>query len=198
MNLIQWRSETLSLAKKIIFHDPTKNYFYKGDPKKKALIPPHKSLFCVKNKGLPIGNLTSQFFANVYLNELDHFVIDTLGIERYIRYVDDFVIVHEDKNRLTSVTKSIDIFLKEILGLRIHPKKIYLQEIYKGIDFLGYFIKPSHILVRQRVVRRFKNRLYQNIDEEGFLLVSNIPMIQSYLGHFGHANTFNLKKKLAR
>ena len=82
------------------------------------------------------------------------------------------------------------------LKLHIHPRKIILQEIRKGVDFLGYFIKSSHILVRQKVVRRFKKRLYQDINKEGLLPVSDIPMIQSYLGHFSHANSFRLKRHL--
>jgi hypothetical protein len=86
--------------------------------------------------------------------------------------------------------------LQTKLKLHIHPRKIILQEIRKGVDFLGYFVKPSHILVRQKVVRRFKKRLYQDIDEEGFFPVSDIPMIQSYLGHFSHANSFMLKRHL--
>jgi hypothetical protein len=91
---------------------------------------------------------------------------------------------------------TVEYFLQTKLKLNIHPRKIILQEIRKGVDFLGYFIKPSHILVRQKVVRRFKKRLHQNIDKDGLLPVSNIPMIQSYLGHFGHANSFRLKRHL--
>jgi retron-type reverse transcriptase len=96
-----WKKEVLWLAKKIIFHDPTSNYIFKGKKETRGLISKEKSLlFGSKNTGLPIGNLTSQFFANIYLNELDHFVKDILGYDRYIRYVDDFIILGEDKERL--------------------------------------------------------------------------------------------------
>lgn len=204
MDLMQWRDEVLWLAKKIIFHDPTKNYFYKGDPEKKSLIPKHKSLFYAEGSGVPIGNLTSQFFANVYLNELDQFVTKTLGIERYVRYVDDFVIVGEDINRLKSYIMPIDLFLKEKLSLKIHRGKIQLQETKKGIDFLGYFVKVTHTLVRQKVVRRCKDRIRKiesimdDFSEEKRKETAEgiLPMVNSYYGHFHHANSFSLRKHL--
>lgn len=201
-----WQEEVLWLAKKIIFHDPTTNYLYKGNLDKKSLIPKHKSLFYAQGCGLPIGNLTSQFFANVYLNELDQFVTMTLGVERYVRYVDDFVLVDEDKNKLKSLIAPIDMFLKERLALRVHPGKIQLQETRKGVDFLGYFIRPNHTLVRQKVVRRCKKRLQDfseafsaddicHEDKEK-LAECALPVINSYYGHFGHASSFNLRKHL--
>lgn len=119
-----------------------------------------------------------------------------MGFKHYVRYVDDFVIVDVSQLKLRSLILVIDKFLQKKLGLQLHPRKIILQEMRKGVDFLGYFIKPSHILVRQKIVRRFKNRLYKNIDDEGFLPVSDIPMIQSYLGHFSHANSWNLRRHL--
>ena len=180
----------------IIFHNPTENFIYRGDPVLKNLIPKNKSLFYSQGSGLPIGNLTSQFFANVYMDVLDHFIVEELGFKYYVRYVDDFVIVDVDQYKLRALISKVECFLQTKLKLHIHPRKIILQEIRKGVDFLGYFIKPSHILVRQKVVRRFKKRLHQNIDKDGLLPVSNIPMIQSYLGHFGHANSFRLKRHL--
>lgn len=199
-----WQEEVLWLARKIIFHDPTKDYFYKGNPEKRLLIPRHKSLFYAEGCGLPIGNLTSQFFANVYLNELDQFVTVTLGVERYIRYVDDFVMIDEDKNTLKSLILPINTFLKERLKLKIHPGKIQLQEVRKGIDFLGYFVKQSHTLVRQKVVKRCKKRLQEishlfascTVHDEREVARDTLPVVNSYYGHFGHANSFNLRKHL--
>ena len=82
------------------------------------------------------------------------------------------------------------------MKLTLHPRKIVLQPVIHGIDFLGYFVKPSHTLVRQRVVRRFKDKLCRRRDPvDGLFSVNDIPMIKSYLGHFGHANTFNLKRR---
>jgi hypothetical protein len=194
----EWKNEVLPLAKKIIFHDPTSNYFFKGREGTKNLVKKEKSLlFGDKSKGLPIGNLTSQFFANVYLNELDHFIKDELGFFRYIRYVDDFIVLDENKERLEEVVEKVGHFLKEKLQLCLCRDKTILKPIEIGIDFLGYYIKPTHTLVRRKVVKRFKKRMYElRSNNDGLLSVNNVPMIQSYLGHFGHANSFNLKRKL--
>lgn len=196
-NFLEWRCDILWLVRKIIFHKPTDNYIYKGKLKLQRLIPKNKSLFYSGDLGLPIGNLTSQFFANIYLNELDHFLKNELKVEKYIRYVDDFIILDTDLHKLKSFIPQIDNFLNKKLGLRLHPNKINLQNIEKGIDFLGYFVKPTHTLVRQKVVKRFKNKLYKRRNpDDGFFSLSDIPMIKSYLGHFSHANSFNLRKKL--
>jgi retron-type reverse transcriptase len=194
----EWKEEVLWLANKIIYHDPTNNYVFKGKIETKSLIKKEKSLlFGDKSKGLPIGNLTSQFFANIYLNELDHFVKDKLGFLRYIRYVDDFIILEEDKEKLKEAVNEVDRFLHESLSLCLCKDKTILQPTERGIDFLGYFIKPTHTLVRQKVVKRFKDKLHKRRDNnDGLFAVSDIPMIKSYLGHFSHANSFNLLKKL--
>lgn len=193
-----WKNDMLWLTNVIIFHDPTSNYVYKGDPQLQKLIPPHKSLLHNEiGKGLPIGNLTSQFFANVYLNELDQFITKILLYPNYARYVDDFLIVDMDKDKLLLQIPIIKNFLKQSLDLDLHPNKITLQHVSKGIDFLGYFIKPTHTLVRQKVVKRFKDKLYKYRDsEDGLFNVCHISMMKSYMGHFGHANSFNLKNKM--
>lgn len=200
-----WLDEVLWLARTVIFHDPTGNYLYKGNPDKKPLIPKHKSLFCASGKGLPIGNLTSQFFANVYLNELDQFVTLVLGVANYVRYVDDFVMIGT-KDELKSLIVPINCFLKEILALSLHPGKIQFQETRKGVDFLGYFIRPKYTLVRQKVVRRCKKRLHElsktldtgdTSDEDVRMAAKRaLPVINSYYGHFGHARSFSLRRHL--
>ena len=93
----------------------------------------------VKGKGMPLGNYTSQFFANVYLTELDYFVKHTLKAKYYIRYVDDFVILHRSKKRLEYFKKSIIEFLREI-KLELHPDKSDIIPLQKGVNFLGYRI----------------------------------------------------------
>lgn len=193
-----WENEVLWLTKKIIYHDPTSNYIFKGKQETKNLIKKEKSLlFGDRSKGLPIGNLTSQFFANIYLNELDHFVKDELELNRYMRYVDDFIILDEDRGKLKEIIEKVDWFLKENLQLCLCQEKTILELTEKGIDFLGYFIKPTHTLVRQNVVKRFKKKLYEQRDnEDGLFSVDDISMIKSYLGHFSHANSYNLVKKL--
>ncbi len=193
----EWKSEVLWLARKIVFHDPASNYIFKGKEKMKNLIPREKSLFFGnRNTGLPIGNLTSQFFANVYLNKLDHFIKEELGFERYVRYVDDFIILDEDRGRLEQVVNQTAIFLENNLNLYLCQSKTILKPINTGIDFLGYFVKPSHTLVRRKVVGRFKKKLFDFIKSnpsEG-LIKEFIPCVNSYFGHFSHANSFNLRK----
>jgi len=189
-----WKKEVLWLAKKIIFHDPASNYIFKGKEETKKLIPREKSLlFGDRNTGLPIGNLTSQFFANIYLNELDHFVKETLGFERYIRYVDDFIILDEDKEKLKEAINEVGRFLKEKLHLKLCGSKTILQRGERGIDFLGYYVKPSHTLVRRKVVGRFKKKLY-NLKNQS--IKKTLAMINSYFGHFIHANSFRFRRRI--
>jgi len=211
--------ELIWLTKLIIFNDPIKNFTSKGNRSLFDKIPPHKSLFHVpENQGLPIGNLTSQFFANVYLNELDQFAKHKLKAKYYLRYVDDFLLLSEDKDQLKQWRAAIVSFLKERLCLELNLKKQILQETNKGIDWLGYIIKPDHILVRRRIVKNFKRKLFQynqilknysQKDEGGQLLLplfANDPPLEliekmlatvnSYFGHFKHADTFKLRTHL--
>jgi len=139
-------------------------------------------------KGIPIGNLTSQLFANIYLNELDQFVKHQLKTKYYCRYVDDFVLLYKERSQLKKWRAEIKEFLKNKLQLKMHPQK---QEIFPakiGIDFLGYHIFISHILVRQSTVQRFLCRL-----KSGQMPFQSI---HSYLGHFKFADSFGLIKKV--
>ncbi|NCO46343.1 MAG: RNA-directed DNA polymerase, partial [Vibrio sp.] len=150
----QWEEEVLWLARTIIFYKPTKNYLIKGSPSLFKLIPPRKSLFeSGENAGLPIGNYSSQFFANLYLNELDQFIKRELKCRYYVRYVDDFILLDRDKEKLKFWRDEINDFLKENLKLELNLNKIKIQPIDKGIDFLGYFVKPDYTLVRKKVVK---------------------------------------------
>lgn len=197
----QWKENVLWLAKTIIFHKPTKNYITKGNRSLFKLIPSRKSLFkSPENKGLPIGNYSSQFFANLYLNELDQFIKRELKCKNFVRYVDDFVLLNESKEKLKYLRDKINLFLKQNLDLELNLKKTKLQSIDRGIDFLGYFVKPDYILVRQKVVKRFKNKLYwlNKVQNQKFKIpVSKIlAMTNSYYGHFKHAFSFNLRKDI--
>ena len=125
-----------------------------------ARIPPHKSLFAAPpGVGMPIGSLTSQFFANVYLNELDQFVKHTLKVLGYLRYVDDFVLLADDTRTLMHWHARISQFLQDRLALQLHPSKTVIQRCTQGIDFLGSIVFPDHRLVRQRSVRALRQRL---------------------------------------
>jgi RNA-directed DNA polymerase len=146
----------LHLIRKIVFHDPTAGCTIKGDRRNWVGLPKSKSLFWVEpNRGLPIGNLTSQLFGNVYLNEFDHFVKCRLGCRYYGRCVDDFIIIHPDKEHLKAIIPVITAYLEEKLYLQLHRKKIYLQHVSKGVLWLGMFIKPHRKYIRNRTKGNF-------------------------------------------
>lgn len=105
-------------------------------------------------RGLPIGNLTSQLFANIYLADLDRFAHNS-GMKSYFRYMDDFVVVADQKQQLLEFLKGAERFLHEELALEIHPKKRLVQRTSFGVDFCGYHIFADHILMRKKTLRRF-------------------------------------------
>lgn len=150
-------------------------------------------------KGIPIGNLTSQFFSNIYMNELDQFVKHKLKVKYYIRYADDFVILSGDKEYLESLIAPIGQFLNKQLDLELHPQKISFTKFRSGIDFLGYVIFPYHILPRVKTKKRMLRKIKLKIEEFKTGQISEERMnqtIQSYLGYLGHANTHKFRKEL--
>jgi hypothetical protein len=162
-----WKKEVLWLSKVVVFHDPTKNYQLKGDSSLLDLIPSRKSLFGGNpNKGLPIGNYSSQFFANLYLNVLDHFVKRKIGCRKYVCYVDDFVILSRKKLKLRKTIPLINVFLKKHLKLELNFSKTKLRSLREGISFLGYFVKPGYTLIKKDVVRRFEMKLSQLVSSK--------------------------------
>jgi len=195
---------TLYLVEKTIFNDPTKDCITKGKQVDWNGLPKTKSLFYVnQNCGLPIGNLTSQLFGNIYLNDFDHFVKRELKIKYYGRYVDDFVLVHHNKGYLTSIIPIIRNFLKEKLQLQLHPDKIYLQHYSKGVKFLGVVIKPY----RNYIANRTKGNFYETINLWNTIMRKNkklyqeeietfMSSINSYLGIMKHYKTYKIRKKM--
>lgn len=147
------------------------------------------------DSGIPLGNLTSQIFANIYLNELDQFVKHTLKIKYYIRYADDFIILDSDRDVLYKYTSISALFLKNNLNLELHPKKIILRKLDWGIDFLGYIILPYYRLPRTRTKRRILKKLTSRLNSENFN-----QSLQSYLGYLTHADSYifasNLKNEI--
>jgi len=150
-------------------------------------------------KGLPIGNLTSQLFANIYLNEFDQFVKHELRIKDYLRYTDDFIVVSNNEEYLKKMLKSIKKFLEQKLQLKLHPDKISIKRFRRGVDFLGYIILPFYRLIRtktkQRIFRKLKGRIkeYKN----GTINQQTLGQsLQSYLGVLSHANTYELSQNL--
>ena len=151
------------------------------------------------NCGIPIGNLTSQLFANIYLDKLDHFVKEELRIRHYIRYVDDFVILDDSKKTLYNIKEKIRGFLKDTLKLTLHPKKQVIFPAHLGIDFLGYRVWRTHRLLRKTSVKRMRRKLkkFQRLYREGTISLEKIiQSIASWLGHAKHADTYNLRRKL--
>src|SRR5262249_18008030 len=106
------------------------------------------------NKGVPIGNLTSQIFANIYMNEFDQFVKHRLHVKNYARYTDDFVIISEERKYLEDLLPKLQKFLFEKLHLELLPKKITIRKYHEGVDFLGYVIFPHFTLLRAKTKKR--------------------------------------------
>ena len=140
-----------ALARTILWHDPRQDVQLRSTAAELARIPPHKSLFNQPaHLGLPIGNLSSQFFANVFLDALDQHVKHRLRARHYIRYVDDFILLHESPQQLNAWRADIAAFLPRELGVRLNDSKTILQPIDRGIDFAGQVIKPWHRRIRRR------------------------------------------------
>jgi hypothetical protein len=137
----------------ILLHDPRNNFEVCSSASKFALVPLHKQLTQQPSyKGLPIGNLSSQFFANVYLNALDQFIKHQIGARYYIRYVDDFILLHESAQWLNDARARIEVFLEDRLHAYLNPRKTVLQPIDRGVDFVGAVIKPWCRITRRRTV----------------------------------------------
>jgi hypothetical protein len=150
----------LRLAETILFHDPREDYELRGSAELLARVPPHKQLANhPASHGLPIGNLSSQFFANIYLDALDQHVKHRVRAKNYIRYVDDFVLLHESPQWLNAALADINVFLPTVLGARLNPTKTILQPAARGIDFVGHVIKPWNTRTRRRTVRQAISRI---------------------------------------
>ena len=154
--------------------------------------------FRTKNlgRGMPLGNFTSQFFANVYLNELDYFVKHQLRAKYYIRYVDDFVIFHQNKQVLKDFLEKIAIFLKENLQLELHPQKCRIQPLKEGVDYLGYKIFYHYKLPRKRNLGKLINRLDSLTAGKEMLTEKKLlSLTAGWHGYLKYANTFFLWRK---
>jgi retron-type reverse transcriptase len=149
-------------------------------------------------RGLPVGNQTSQFLGNVYLDPLDHFVKDVLGVPGYARYVDDFVLFAPDKAALHAARRAVADVLAG-LRLRLHPTKDAIFPVRQGIRFVGYRIWPTHVKLPARNVYRFRRRLrrlqvrYARHEIDSLAVASRI---NSWLGHAGQADTWRLRQRL--
>jgi len=194
----------LWLSYTIIHHNPTKNYHFKGDITKLSLLPAHKTLFKLpKHKGLAIGNLTSQFFANIYMNSFDNYIKRRLKVKHYIRYVDDFVLFDSSKERLEYLYMEIVDYLQRYLQLELRSDT-KLKPHSMGLDFLGYIIRPDYMLTRQRVVNNYKHKKAKYLDRyealRGEMSLSEIKEFlsvkASFESHTKHSNSYNLNQKI--
>jgi len=138
-------------------------------------------------RGLPLGNLTSQLFCNIYMNEFDQFVKHKLKAKYYIRYADDFVFMSDNRNDLINIIGEVAVYLYERLGLKLHPKKLFLKTLYSGVDFLGWVHFPNHRVLRTITKRRMFKMMAKRPPKE---------TLQSYLGLISHGNAFGLKQKI--
>ena len=218
----------LRLTEQIVMHDPMDRCHINGNVGRWDGLPPDKSLFSVNGKpmpngfkyaninsnssivhcplsivnckGLPIGNLTSQWFGNFYLNRLDHFVKHTLKVRYYGRYVDDFVVVHSDKEYLKGMIPKLEQFLDGELSLKLHPKKRYLQHYSKGVSFLGVTIKEGALLSGVRTKQGIYKSIYKwNRESVRRVLTEDelekfIASVNSYWGLMRHHSSFGLRK----
>lgn len=141
-----------------------------------------------ESNGIPLGNLTSQIFANIYLNELDQFVKRTLKVKYYLRYADDFIILDSDRRHLDTYLNSINEYVQNSLKLELHPKKIIISKLTWGIDFCGYIVLPRYTLPRTKT----KRRIFKKISK----FHAGEQSLQSYLGYLSHANTHNTSQSL--
>ncbi len=150
-------------------------------------------------KGIPLGNVTSQLFANIYLNELDQFIKHGLRIKYYLRYCDDFIILSDSENYLRGLILEINNFLQNKLKLNLHPDKIIIRKHRRGIDFLGYVIFPHYRVLRTKTKRRIFKKMQkrkQELENNSISEESFNQSLQSYLGILKHCDGWKIKKKI--
>jgi hypothetical protein len=153
------------------------------------------------DNGIPLGNLTSQLFANIYLDRLDQYVKRELRVKNYLRYTDDFVLLSRDRSELERVLPLIRDFLLQDLGLDLHPTKVFFRKWHQGVDFLGYGHFPHYRILRtktkKRMIRKLRNQREEfeagAIDEDGLR-----QTVASYLGVLSHSRNRGLAKQIRR
>ncbi len=180
---------------------------YLSTPAERETVPPHKRLEnAPPGRGIPIGNLSSQFFENVYMHPLDLFVKHVIKCKRYARYVDDFVLIHHSREQLAEWLAQIEAFLAERLHLELKAGHV-ITPLSQGVDFLGYVIFPTHIRVRPRVVAHARSKFSQwarrHVTADGLRITPGAyrqftSVDASYSGHFRHANSHRLQINFER
>ena len=189
MDFVEW------LTRVIIMQDPTQNCRRRGSLLDWHGLAHGKSLFhSPKGCGLPIGNLTSQLFSNVYLNELDQYAKRTLGCRHYGRYVDDFYVVSADREWLLSLQEPLTAFLLDSLGLEVNRGKTRLCDVCQGVEFLGAWLKPRRRYVSRATLARMGAKV-QAMD--GSMPPQQLrSRLNSMLGLLSHYRCYHLRREL--
>ncbi len=193
------------LLQKIIFRNPADNYMIKGRRSNWDGLPVNKSLFYAQEGcGLPIGNLTSQLFGNLFLNDFDHWMKQNLGFRCYGRYVDDFFVMHHNKSCLLNVLPKITDYLNANEKLILHPDKIKINHHKSGFLFLGVYVKPYRIYIANRT----KGNFYQALEKHNKIIHNHKPTdeeknrfissMNSYLGIMKHYKTYKMRKQMIK
>jgi retron-type reverse transcriptase len=203
------RDLLIRLTEQIVMNDCTEGCLYKSPAEKWTGLPANKSLLLqkkqgVKDRGLPIGNLTSQIYANFYLSRFDHFMKSELGLKYYGRYVDDFFVVHRDRRFLSGLIPLIEGFLSEELHLTLHPGKRRIHDYRQGMPFVGACLLPGRIYISRRTKGNFYHKIarYNSLIRKDRKALSPkemehfITSVNSYLGFMRHYKTFRLRKKM--
>jgi len=192
-----------ALVHQVVLHDPRSHVVLRSSRELFAKVPKHKSFMRAQdNRGLPIGNLVSQFFANIYMNQLDQFVKHRLKVRYYGRYVDDVVLMHEDPAVLNEWYDAMDDFLNEKLGLHFHPNKKHLNRIDTGINFTGFIIKPGRTYLRNSSLARCQQKIRAwersgaPLDDESLKKLST--SMTSYLAMLRQINGYKARKSICR
>ncbi|MGE0109788.1 MAG: reverse transcriptase/maturase family protein [Bdellovibrionales bacterium] len=192
----------LKLIHQVTRHNPRQNAIFRSTEALFALVPRHKSLlYAPLDRGLPIGNLTSQFFANVYMNELDQFAKNQLGARYYGRYVDDIILFDESRDALEEKYARMESFLSWRLNLHLHPNKKKLHAAADGIDFVGFIIKPGRTYLRNMTLAHCKKKIkrwqYVGAPIDYFSLTKLACSVTTYLGMLRSVDGYRARKKIA-
>lgn len=187
---LKWLVET------ILRDNPEKHCILKSPLEEWRDLDPSKSLFHIDdNLGLPIGNLISQLLANFYLNDFDHYVMDTLEYSYYGRYVDDFYILSRNKDRLLEDIPRMREKLAEV-GLVLHPDKFYFQHYSKGVEFVGAVVKPGRIYIHNRTIHNAKETIREIISNKTPATQRDLARVNSYIGFMVNRNTYAIRRSL--
>lgn len=185
----------LFLLRKVLLNAPEYNCQRRGNVKLWRHIKPHKSLFTNGDgQGLPIGDLIVQMAANLLLNDADHFITETLGITM-ARYVDDMLLISDNKQQLLDAIPMIREYLKRTAGVTLHPNKFYMQHYTKGVKFIGAVIKPYRTYISNRTVNN-AFRCVRKLNKQDCSADEAMASINSYLGLLRHHATFNIRRRL--